>query len=309
MTRHAVTTLVLAASLFSHALAGPSHAAVDEVTTYVTIAGGSLYGVAFDDAGNLFVAGNVAGAGKIWKVGPGGAPVTEFATGLTDPRGLAFDGAGNLFVADYIGNRIWKVTPAGVKSVFVASITSPLFLAFGPAGNLFVAEWNNRRVQVVTPAGSVSDYATALGASGEEVGGMVYDAMTGDLYVGAGPNVKRIGAGGSPVSVFATNLVGVFGLARDASGTFYASRYSHRDVYALSPAGAESPYAGVHLAAGCLDGPRLGAKFIYTAGVVVHNGTLFIADQGCHSIRSIDLAGGTTPAVPSSWGRLKALHR
>lgn len=309
MNGRVVVVLALAVSLSLSALAGRSHAAVDDVTTYATIDGGALYGVAFDDSDTLYVAGGLAGAGKIWKVGPGGSPITEFATGMTDPRGLAFDADGNLFAADFIGNRIWKVTPQGVKSVFVASITSPAFLAFGPGGNLFVAEWSNRRVQVVTPAGAVSDYAVALGASGEEVGGMVYDAPSGDLYVGAGPNVKRIGAGGAPVSTFATNFVGVFGLARDAEGTFYASRYSHRDVYAISPAGAESPFAGIHLAAGCLDGPRLSAKFIYTAGVVVHDGTLFIADQSCHTIRAIELSGAPTSAPTSTWGGLKARYR
>jgi len=291
------------------ALPGRSQAALDEVRTYASIPGAGLYGVAFDDAGNLFVAGSLAGAGKIWKVAPGGAPVTEFATGMTDPRGLAFDDVGNLYAADFIGNRIWKITSAGVKSAFVPSITSPAFLAFGPDGNLFVAEWGQRRVQVVTPAGVVGNYAVGLGASGEEVGGMVYDPSSGDLFVGAGPNIKRVGAGGSPVSVFATNFVGVFGLTRDAAGTFYASRYSHRDVYAVSPTGAESPYAGVHLAFGCLDGPRLSAKFIYTAGVVVHDGTLFIADQSCHTVRAIDISGLPTPTFPSSWGRLKTLYR
>jgi hypothetical protein len=309
MSKRAVVAVALAGLLFAPPFALRANATVDEVTTYATIAGGALYGLAFDGADNLYVAGGLAGVGKIWKVGPGGAPVTEFATGMTDPRGLAFDAAGNLFVADYNGGRIWKVTPAGVKSVFVATITSPAFLEFGPGGNLFVAEWGALKVQVVTPAGVVSNYATGVGGLGEEVGGMVYDAASGDLYVGTGPNIKRIGAGGSPISPFATGLIGVFDLARDPLGTFYASRYSHRDVFAITPAGAEGPYAGVHLAGGCTDGPRLSAKFIYTAGVTVHNGTLFIADQSCHTVRSIDLAGFNSPAAPSSWGRLKARYR
>ncbi|MBI5169116.1 MAG: hypothetical protein HZA61_06485 [Candidatus Eisenbacteria bacterium] len=309
MTRRALFAFALAASFCTLAAPPRAWAILDEVHTYATITGAALYGVAFDDYGNLFVAGSLAGAGKVWKVGPGGSPVTEFATGFVDPRGLAFDTAGNLFVSDYQGNKIYKVSPAQVKTTFVASITSPAFLEFGPGGNLFVAEWGQLRVQVVSPAGVVSNYATAVGALGEEVSGMVYDPASGDLYVGAGPNLKRIGAGGSPVNVFATGLIGIFGLARDAAGTFYASRYSHRDVYEISTAGAPSPYAGVHLASGCLDGPRLSAKFIYTAGVTVHQGTLYIADQSCHTIRAIDIAGAPTPAVTSTWGRVKTMYR
>lgn len=309
MTRRALLAFALAASLCSIAAPPRAGAVVDEVRTYATITGAALYGVAFDDYGNLFVAGGLAGAGKVWKVGPGGSPVTEFATGFVDPRGLAFDAAGNLFVSDYQGNKIYKVTPAGVKTTFVSSITSPAFLAFGPGGNLFVAEWGQLRVQVVSPAGVVSNYATAVGALGEEVSGMVYDPASGDLYVGAGPNLKRIGPGGAPVSVFATNLIGIFGLARDVAGNFYASRYSHRDVYSIAPSGSESPFAGVHLASGCLDGPRLSAKFIYTAGVTVHDGTLFIADQSCHTIRAIDLTNYVLPAATSTWGRVKTMYR
>ena len=90
---------------------------------------------------------------------------------------------------------------------------------------------------------------------------------------------------------------------------FYASRYSHRDVYSIAPSGSESPFAGVHLASGCLDGPRLSAKFIYTAGVTVHDGTLFIADQSCHTIRAIDLTNYVLPAATSTWGRVKTMYR
>jgi DNA-binding beta-propeller fold protein YncE len=54
-------------------------------------------GVAFDSAGNLFMAAE----GNIYKFTPGGARTT-FASGvsLSYLYGLAFDSAGNLFVAD-----------------------------------------------------------------------------------------------------------------------------------------------------------------------------------------------------------------
>src|SRR6476620_381404 len=54
-------------------------------------------GLAFDSAGNLFVAAE----GNIYKLTPGGARTT-FASGLSLSYlfGLAFDSAGNLFVSD-----------------------------------------------------------------------------------------------------------------------------------------------------------------------------------------------------------------
>src|SRR5436309_9489492 len=55
-------------------------------------------GLAFDSAGNLFVADRVAN-GTINEFTPGGAR-SIFASGLSYPEGLAFDNAGNLFATD-----------------------------------------------------------------------------------------------------------------------------------------------------------------------------------------------------------------
>jgi glucose/arabinose dehydrogenase len=53
-------------------------------------------GLAFDQAGNLFV----ADGGAIYKFTPAGVRTT-FALGLSNPAGLAFDSAGNLFAAEF----------------------------------------------------------------------------------------------------------------------------------------------------------------------------------------------------------------
>ena len=81
------------------------------------------FGLAFDSAGNLFVAD-----GNIYKFTPGGTRST-FASGLDYPHGLAFDSAGNLFVADLSGN-IYEFTPDGTRSTFASGLATPEFLAF-----------------------------------------------------------------------------------------------------------------------------------------------------------------------------------
>jgi DNA-binding beta-propeller fold protein YncE len=73
-------------------------------------------GIAFDNAGNLYVA-NYAG-GTIEKVMPGGNGSVFANSGLNTPFGLAFDSAGNLYPANQGNNTIEKFTPGGVDSVF-----------------------------------------------------------------------------------------------------------------------------------------------------------------------------------------------
>ena len=97
---------------------------IDEFTSNgvrSTIAFGLNYpaGLAFDQAGNLFV----ADGGAIDKFTPAGVRTT-FASGLNYPTGLAFDSAGNLFVADARGGAVYKFTPAGVRTTFASGLNS-----------------------------------------------------------------------------------------------------------------------------------------------------------------------------------------
>jgi DNA-binding beta-propeller fold protein YncE len=90
-----------------------------------TLAGkvGGAYGVAVDNAGNVFVADHhhhtvrmVTPAGVVTTIG-GVAGVMDGADGVGSsarfaaPSGIAVDKAGNLYVADEMNNRITKGTP------------------------------------------------------------------------------------------------------------------------------------------------------------------------------------------------------
>ena len=107
-------------------------------------------GLAFDAAGNLYVADVITGT--VSKVTPAGV-VSTFASGFSFPEGLAFDAAGNLYVANQNANTVSKVTPAGVISTFASGFSLPDGLAFDAAGNLYVTNAGNDTVSKVTPAG------------------------------------------------------------------------------------------------------------------------------------------------------------
>ncbi|MBV9008903.1 MAG: hypothetical protein JO354_07025 [Verrucomicrobia bacterium] len=119
---------------------------------------GSPAGLAFDPAGNLFVANN---GGSIIKITPAGTQ-SIFAAGLNSPYGLAFDVNGNLYEADEGSGTIFKFTPGGTKTVFASGLSGPAGLAFDNSGNLYAGNFTAGRIDRITPAGVRTTFATGL---------------------------------------------------------------------------------------------------------------------------------------------------
>ena len=127
-------------------------------------------GLAFDAAGNLYVANNIGNT--IEKFTPGGVGSVFASMGVNHPYGLAFDLAGNLYVANNPGtgplpgddNTIEKFTPGGVGSVFAnfgpGINDGPTGLVFDSVGNLYVNINDHSLIEKFTPDGVGSDFAT-----------------------------------------------------------------------------------------------------------------------------------------------------
>jgi len=65
---------------------------------------GQSHGLAFDQAGNLFVADH---GGNPYKIPPGGSN-SVFASPYNGPSGLAVDGSSNLFVGEFGNGHIFQ---------------------------------------------------------------------------------------------------------------------------------------------------------------------------------------------------------
>ncbi|MGI8957287.1 MAG: hypothetical protein ACR2II_10295 [Chthoniobacterales bacterium] len=159
-------------------------------TTFSTVS--TPRGLAFDTAGNLYVADGTALA--IIKITPGGVQST-FASGLNDPRGIAFDTAGNLFVCNAGNNEILKFTPAGVQSTFASGLNRPADIVFDAAGNLFESDRLGGSILKFTSAGVQSTFATSLNLPA----GLAFDSA-GNLF--------EVDQGTATVMKFAPNGTG-----------------------------------------------------------------------------------------------------
>ncbi len=129
-------------------------------------------GLAFDNAGNLFVAdfGNhvirkIAPDGSVKTIGRRGVyylggPVTNgaFANAVFgEPTGLAFDKNGDLLVSERSPGDIRRISfSTGTVSTFVNGFNWPKAIAIDVFGNLIVNENAGYQISKVTPAGDVS---------------------------------------------------------------------------------------------------------------------------------------------------------
>ncbi len=187
------------------------------------------YGVAADEAGNLYVADT--GNNRIRRVNSMGIVTTVAGTGdsgfdgdggpasqaqLSNPLGVAADYAGNFYIADTLNHCIRRVDSAGIITTVAgigrfnpvngggfsgdggpagrAQINSPGGVALDGAGNLYIADTGNNRIRRLTPPAEKTPLISS--------GGVVLAAGT--------PVVKRI----SPNS-----LISVFGQDFAPQGT------------------------------------------------------------------------------------------
>lgn len=246
-------------------------------------------GVAVDTQRNLFV-GDYRNS-RIRKVTSAGVVSTFVGNGNTafldgtgtsatvnEPLGLAFDSQGNLYVAEFSGNRIRKITPAGVTSVLAgggvagykdgtgtaAQFNCPHDIVLDAQDNLYVTDQLTHTVRKITSSGVVTTFAGNGTAGYQEGNGLA-----------ARLNAPR-------------------GLGIDNQGNLYVADRGNLRIRKITLTGDVTTYAGNGTSA-YVDGPTSTARFKSPEKVVVDaQGNVLVSEWVDHCIRRISPSGMVT---------------
>ncbi len=276
------------------------------------------FGVAFDSAGNLYIAdtGNntirriangviatVAGNGVQGFSGDGGP-----ATGaeLSSPLGVAVDSAGHLYIADQGNNRIRQVTGGVIATVagggsYIgdggpatgAVLDVPFGVAVDSAGDVYISDVNHYLIRKVTGGvittvagngiyGSLSAYTgPALSAELTNLSGVAADPSGANLYFANGGSLLELTNGLIAPLSLTINIPA--GLAVDSAGNLYVADTENSRVLKVT-----NGVAGIFAPNGTVN---------YPAGVAVDSaGNVYIADTGNYRVIKLTKGGITTVA-------------
>lgn len=205
-SRNVYVSALGSANVFEITPAGTITQIIDATGDGAGHALGSAYGVAADDAGNVYVNG-ISSAFKI-----AGGTITQIIDATGDGAGNAFngqgsigvDGAGNVYAASSLNDRVFRITSAGTVSQIIGpdgdgaghALQFPYGgLAVAAGGDVYVTGALSQNAFAVT-AGGITQIIDATGdGKGNLLSvptGIAVNGTTGTVYVGSGTGVFAI---------------------------------------------------------------------------------------------------------------------
>jgi uncharacterized protein (TIGR03437 family) len=275
----------------------------------------SPYGLAFDFAGNLYIAD--LGNARIRRISPSGIISTVAGGGtlpaggqnegsmatllsLVAPRNIAIDGYGVVYISDFGAHRVYKMTTDGTLTTLagtgspgysgdgVASLSLlnyPTALAVDRQGAVYLADSGNHLIRKVV-SGHLSSIARATLPTG-----LAFDGVA-TLYVAdhSAAEILEIplsSGTATAMSVSATDLV--YG----NNGSLYVADMTVTRRVSLY--GASTVIAGPGSLAEGDGGPATQARLHHPQGIALDTiGNLYIADHDNNRIRRVGLDGTIT---------------
>ena len=278
-------------------------------------------GIAYDSNGNLFIADETNhvvrridhGTGDIstfagQQASPGfsiGGGVATSAQ-MQSPSGLVVDSNNNVYVADRSNNVVFKITPAGVISIFAGSgstgyggdggsataaaaeFNNIWALGIDSSNNIYIADTGNNLIRKVTQAGNLSTFA-------------------GDVADVSGCNSSQYSTGAPPYTALQAHLCFPQGLAFDFLGNAYITDTKNDVIYKVDSSGNLTLFAGTYNTPGFSGdaGPATSAWFDLPAGLYVDPANrVYISDFFSERIRVVDSLGNINTVFGDGFGSL-----
>lgn len=275
----------------------------------------SPYGLAFDFAGNLYIAdlGNarirrispsgiistVAGGGSLPAGGKNEGSIATLLSFIA-PRNIAIDGTGILYISDFGAQRVYKMTTDGTLTTLAGTGTAgysgdgvaslsllnyPTALAVDHLGTVYIADSGNHLIRKVI-SGQLTSIARAALPTG-----LAFDGVA-TLYVAdhSAAEILEIplnSGTATAMNVSATDLI--YG----NNGYLYVADVSV--ARRVSVYGDSTIFAGGGSLAEGDGGPAIQARLNHPSGLALDSiGNLYIADHDNNRIRRVGLDGAIT---------------
>jgi streptogramin lyase len=187
-----------------------------------------------------------------------GAIITEFSTGIT-PWWITAGPDGNLWFTEQSGNRIGRITPAGVVTTFSAGISSnaDLFgITAGLDGNLWFTEQSGNRIGRITPAGVVTEFSAGISSAAYPLG--ITAGPDGNLWFtegGWGDRIGRITPAGVVTEFFTGISSRVYGITAGPDGNLWFTESNGNWIGRITLAGVVTEFGASGHPLGITAGP------------------------------------------------------
>jgi hypothetical protein len=148
-------------------------------------------GLAFDSAGNLWVANE--GANNVLELNPTtGAVLNTITAGISGPTRLVFDGAGNLYVTNFTTGTITVYNKSRTLTRTISGLSHPLGVAVDAYGDIYAANNLSNNLVAYNAAGDLVETLT------QDKSGVPFTAP-GALAI-SGPDIYAAVIGGDVIS-------------------------------------------------------------------------------------------------------------
>ncbi|RYU91664.1 hypothetical protein EWM62_06925 [Mucilaginibacter terrigena] len=197
----------------------------------------STKAMAFDDAGNLYLADASTHVVKKMAVGTGEVTVLS-SSGVNYPFGMAIAKNGTIYVADFGDSNIKQIPAGGGTPVVVGTgFNQPTDVAVDAAGNVYVADQGNGKLKKIwiTTDGHTEDVTDIR----QPVAVTVDNAD--NVFVSDLSNFRiyELPANGSGPQIIASglDLQNIYGLDVNDKGVIYSAQISNNHANVITPSG------------------------------------------------------------------------